>query len=240
VSGHQAPPGSGAADGDRDAEPTGPELPDVAAVILAAGSGRRFGDGTKQVAEVEGRPLVAHVVETAWGAGVARVLVVVGHDADAVVAAASLGGDIEVVHNPDHADGQATSLRTGLEALADDASTTTAVVLLADQPAVRATAILAVANAVAPRQGAGPVCARASYRDGPGHPVAFARAAWDTVRERTDGDEGARGILELLGAVPVLVAGDVPRDVDAPDDLDAVAEQLAKVRRATEGAAEDA
>lgn len=212
----------------------------MAALLLAAGSGRRYGEATKQLAEVEDRPLVAHVVEAAWAAGVARVLVVVGHDADAVAGAASLGGDVEVVHNPDHAEGQATSLRSGLEALVDDASIATAVVLLADQPAVRATAIQAVATAVAPRQGAGPVCARASYRDGPGHPVAFARAAWATVQERAAGDEGARGTLELLGAVPVLVAGDVPRDVDAPDDLDAVAEQLARVRRAVEGATEDA
>jgi molybdenum cofactor cytidylyltransferase len=190
----------------------------VAVLVLAAGRGERFTSGTKQVAEVAGLPLVAHVVATAWEGGAARVLVVVGHDGAAVAAAAEQGGSIEVVRNDRYAEGQATSLRAGLGALEADEGTTIAVVLLADQPEVRAAAVRSVAAAVAQ----GPVCARASYRDGPGHPVGFARAVWPLLSEGSQGDVGARDLLGSLDVAHVLVAGDVPVDVDTDADLEAL------------------
>jgi molybdenum cofactor cytidylyltransferase len=181
-------------------------------VVLAAGRGRRFG-GTKQVAEVDGLPLVAHAVRVAHDAGLGRVLVVVGHDAEVVAAAAGRGGAVEVVVNPEHAAGQSTSLRAGLEAAsAGDAEV--AVVLLADQPAVEPAVVREVAAAVQ-----GPVAAaRARYADAAGHPVAFARRVWPRVAAVT-GDRGARDLLTDLAVVEVAVAGVAPRDVDRPDEL---------------------
>jgi molybdenum cofactor cytidylyltransferase len=188
----------------------------VAVLVLAAGRGERFSGGTKQVAEVAGLPLVAHAVATAWEGGASRVLVVVGHDADAVAVAAERGGSIEVVRNDRYAEGQATSLRAGLTALEADDRTTIAVVLLADQPEVSPAAVRSVAAAVAQ----GPVCARASYRDGPGHPVGFARAVWHRLTEGVSGDVGARDLLGSLDVAHVLVAGDVPVDVDTDAELE--------------------
>jgi molybdenum cofactor cytidylyltransferase len=187
----------------------------VAAVVLAAGSATRFG-ATKQVAEIDGQPLVAHVVAIAHGATVVdEVLVVVGHDADTVAVAAERGGPVEIVHNADHAAGQSTSLRAGIAA-ASGRGADVAVILLADEPGVASAVVEQVVAAVL----AGEPAARAHYEDAPGHPVAFARVCFDRLR-RVDGDRGARDLLADLAVRDVAVAGRRPRDVDSPDDLDA-------------------
>jgi molybdenum cofactor cytidylyltransferase len=200
----------------------------VVAVILAAGGSERFG-ATKLIAEVADRPLVAHAVAAAHDAGADRVIVVVGHDADAVAAAAAAGGDIEVVINPDHRDGQATSLRAGITAATELPEAEVAVVLLADQPGVSAAAVRTVAAAVSD----GSSAARASYVDGPGHPVAFARRVWDRLTAVT-GDKGARDLLDELAVAHVLVAGEVPGDIDTVGDLDRVRDDL-QGRRGIDG-----
>lgn len=182
----------------------------VAAVVLAAGRATRFG-ATKQVARVEGRPLVVHAVTAARAAGCEPVLVVVGHDATVVRAA--LDDDVVVVDNPAYADGQSTSLRAGVAA----ATTTDAValvVLLADQPGIPPAAITQVVAAHL----AGAEVARARYEDGPGHPIVFARTVWPRLVEVT-GDRGARDLLATLDVTDVPVAGRCPPDVDTPADL---------------------
>jgi molybdenum cofactor cytidylyltransferase len=181
-------------------------------VVLAAGRGRRFG-ATKQVAEVDGLPLVAHAVRVAHAGGVGRVLVVVGHDAEAVAAAAGRGGPVEVVANREHAAGQSTSLRAGIVA-ASDGDAQVAVVLLADQPDVEPAV---VRDVVATVQGE-VEAARARYDDAAGHPVAFARRVWPRVAA-VSGDRGARDLLGELIVAEVIVGGAAPRDVDRPDEL---------------------
>jgi len=67
-----------------------------AALILAAGKGRRMG-GTraKVLHEVAGRSMLAWVIDAARAAGAARTVVVVGHDRESVIA--SLPGGTEWV-----------------------------------------------------------------------------------------------------------------------------------------------
>lgn len=185
----------------------------VAGVVLAAGRGRRFG-GTKQLAQLDGRALVAHAVGTAIEAGLAPVLVVVGHDADLVTDAVPDGAT--VVRNEDHAVGQSTSLRSAVHAAtATDADAI--VVLLADEPDVTVTAVDAVVAALA----AGATAARAVYDDRPGHPVGLARPAWPRLLD-VRGDRGARRLLDELAVTAVHVDGPAPVDVDTTDDLAAL------------------
>lgn len=182
----------------------------VAAVVLAAGRATRFG-ATKQLAEVDGRPLVRHAVDTARAADLDPVLVVVGHDADAVRAVLPAG--VTAVDNPAHAEGQATSLRAGVAA-ATATEATALVVLLADQPGITAAAVRAVVAAHA----AGALVARARYDDRPGHPVLFDRSVWPALAE-VSGDVGARDLVRRLPVTDVPVAGPCPDDVDRPEDL---------------------
>lgn len=187
-----------------------PSRPAVAALVLAAGRAARFG-ATKQLAEVAGRPLVLHVVDTARRAGLDPVLVVVGHDAARVRAV--LPADVDAVDNPAFADGQASSLRAGVAA-ATRTDAGALVVLLADQPGVTVEAVQAVVAA----HETGRLVARASYDDRPGHPVLFDRSVWPALAEVT-GDAGARQLLDRLSVAEVDVPGPCPPDVDHPEDL---------------------
>lgn len=191
---------------------TGPHGP-VAALVLAAGSASRFGT-TKQLAEVDGRPLVDHVLRTARAAGLAPLLLVVGHDGERVAGVA--GPDVAVVRNPSYASGQASSLRVGLTAAAA-AGAGAVVVLLADEPDVT---VDAVARVVAAHV-AGAEVVRARYDDRPGHPVLLGRTVWPRLADN-EGDQGARDLLDGDEVVHVDVPGPAPRDVDVPADLDAL------------------
>ena len=185
----------------------------VSVLVLAAGASRRMGQ-PKQLLPLGGVPLLQHVVDRAATCGVGEVVVVVGYQAAAVAGGLDLPPGVRTVINPDHAAGQATSLRRGITAVR--AGTEAALVLLGDEPGVREDAVAAVVDAWV--AGAGPVV-RAVYMGRPGHPVLLGRPVWGDLA-RLVGDHGAR---ELIQARPDLVhqvevGGDPPQDVDTPDD----------------------
>jgi molybdenum cofactor cytidylyltransferase len=104
---------------------------EVAAIILAAGRGTRFGSEPKLLAQLDGKPLVRHVAEAARGSSARPVIAVTGHRADEVeTALADL--PLRVVRNASYAEGLSTSLRTGFDALPSEAGA--AIVLLGDMP----------------------------------------------------------------------------------------------------------
>ena len=187
----------------------------VAAVILAAGEGKRFG-GLKQVALWQGVPLVAHVADQALACpDIARVLVTVGAGAEQV--AAALGSRrVDTLPVPDWADGQSRSVGAGLGATRDQASAV--VFLLADQPGVSpkllATLIQrhreTLAPVVAPR-----------YHGQRGNPVLFDRATFGEFGWLA-GDIGARPIIQAHADEMAWVDWPTPeiiQDIDRPGDL---------------------
>ncbi len=178
----------------------------VPGLLLAAGAGTRFG-GAKQLAELDGRPLLEHAVAAALAA-LPRVVVVLGARAEEVRAGTDLSG-AEVVVCPDWEEGLAASLRAGLAALGDAREV---VVLLGDQPGVSPEAIAWIA--------AQSGTCRAVYSGTPGHPVKL--AGKELRRARTlKGDAGARDLLRDARGVECAPLAD-PRDVDTPSDLEAI------------------
>ncbi|MBI4769832.1 MAG: putative selenium-dependent hydroxylase accessory protein YqeC [Chloroflexi bacterium] len=115
----------------RSPDPVGTALGRTAGVILAAGESRRFGGEPKQVAELAGKPLVAHVAQAALAAGLEQVLAVVG-SAPAEVARALAGYPVGLVDNPGWSRGQSCSLQAGLREVFPGVDAV--VFLLADQP----------------------------------------------------------------------------------------------------------
>jgi bifunctional UDP-N-acetylglucosamine pyrophosphorylase/glucosamine-1-phosphate N-acetyltransferase len=66
---------------------------ELAAIVLAAGAGKRMrSDLAKVLHPALGRPLLDHVIDAVRGAGVQRIVVVVGHQAAAVRAAMTSRG----------------------------------------------------------------------------------------------------------------------------------------------------
>src|SRR5215471_14135527 len=86
-----------------------------AGVVLAAGASRRMGRA-KQLLPVDGRPLLELVLAHAGGSRLDEVLVVLGAHVDEILERIDLGR-AQVVVNPDHATGMASSLRLGLASL---------------------------------------------------------------------------------------------------------------------------
>jgi molybdenum cofactor cytidylyltransferase len=198
-----------------------PESP-VFALILAAGRSRRFGRD-KLLAELEGRPLLQHVL--AWVKdATARNLLQGGL---AVIPADNperenllIKSGIEYLFNTTPELGVAESLRLGLGALAGrhpDAKA--ALILQGDQPRLRLEVLDQLLAAW--RASTRPV-ARPRYRQEPatpGHPVLLDRALWT----RADELRGDAGFAPLLKTYPDLVttvdvAGTNP-DINTPSDL---------------------
>jgi molybdenum cofactor cytidylyltransferase len=188
----------------------------IAAVVLAAGTSSRMGRQKLLLPVGDGRPLVRVSVERVLAAGLEDVVVVVGADADAVGAALA-GLPVRTVRNPRFAEGQSTSLRTGVDALHPE--TEAAVVALADQPLPDPDLVRRLAAAFR-REGKPIVVPR--YRDGRGNPVLFAASLFDELRAVT-GDQGGRGVVarDPGRVTEVVVDAPMPRDLDTPADYEA-------------------
>src|SRR5579859_3814447 len=96
----------------------------TAAVILAAGSSSRMGGGRhKLLLPLDGRPVLAHVIEAALASQAGPIVVVLGHQAEKVraeMAAYFERAGIIVVENHDYLQGMSTSMRVGLGVLLEE------------------------------------------------------------------------------------------------------------------------
>ncbi len=139
-----------------------------AAILLAAGEGRRFGRAPKQLAPRGGRPLIAHAVAAARAAPAGRVILVVGRQAERVARAARAADRrIVVVRARRWRDGQQASLAAAVAALWPVERA--AFVFLGDMPDVPRD----LARRLARCGGS----ARPTDRGRPGHPVLLEGAA---------------------------------------------------------------
>ncbi len=189
----------------------------TAAVILAAGLGRRFGGG-KLLAELDGRPLIQHVLELAAAAVLKPVVVVLGESATEFEARIAWRDELRVI-NPTPERGISGSLRAGFSALADRADADRAIILLADQPRLSLAQLQSILAATRdPRR---PIVVP-RYAGAAGNPVLLERSAWALVREL----RGDRGMSQIFGSRSELVRyvdiGGGNPDVDTPDQLAAL------------------
>ena len=188
---------------------TGPVL----GVVLAAGGSTRMGR-PKQLADLDGRPLLAHVLAAVEEAPVDRVVVALGGAAGEVLERVGLGRAEPLVVG-----GWAAGMGHVLaSALASAGSGWGAVVvLLGDQPLVSGRAVARLVEAW--RSGAGPVVT-ATYGGRPGHPKLFDRRLLPDLLRLT-GDTGAR---DLVAAHPEWVSqvevGDLGSDADVDVEAD--------------------
>ncbi len=191
---------------------TGPALE---ALVLAAGSGSRFGGG-KLLAAWDAGVLLEAALAAAYAAPVRSVTVVIGADAEAVSAAArSFDPRTVIVHARDYAQGMGASLRAGIASLPDD--TDGVFVFLGDMPRVPAEVLPRMALAL--RDGA--LAAAPVWQGRRGNPVLLDRTLFPQLLALT-GDAGARGVLQSLGDQLALIespSDGVLFDVDTPEDL---------------------
>jgi CTP:molybdopterin cytidylyltransferase MocA len=184
--------------------------PTVAAVVLAAGGGRRYGM-PKALVEYEGSLLVERAVRTARTVG-DPVMVVLGAQAVEVWRRADLDG-ATVLANKDWETGMASSLRTGLDGLRGwPGRVDAALITLVDMPGMTPEALTRMAAVASPD-----ALAVATYDGVRAHPVLIGREHWAGVIETLTGDEGARRYLATHDVTEVDCSGLAdPTDLDVP------------------------
>lgn len=178
-------------------------------MILAAGAARRFG-AQKLLAPLGGRPLVQHVIDAANASCLEDIVLVVGTNANDLVAQLEIGRT-RVVQNPDPARGLASSLQSGLRSL--DQSLHAALVLLGDMPGVT-TALIDELVARGRETRASAVVSVWRGRRSP--PVVLHKSIWPAALA-LDGDIGMR---EVLAGRNDVVEVEVTPNLGALDDVD--------------------
>ncbi len=110
-------------------------------LVLAAGKGTRMrSDLAKVLHRIDGRTLLSHVLDTAGYLGLARTMIVVGHQAEEVRRSHALGAVEAVLQEPQLGTGHAVMVAEPL--LLEEPDETNLLVLYGDVPLLRPTTLL--------------------------------------------------------------------------------------------------
>jgi len=186
----------------------------IAALVLAAGGSRRMGR-TKMLLPAAGGTLLASALAPLLEAPLGRVVVVLGHEAEAVRHGSALPADarLRIVVNEAWSEGLASSIRRGLEECGDAEAV---LVALGDQVGRTAADVHRIVEAWRP----GVPLVVPVHGGRAGHPVAFARELWDELRGQ-GGDVGGREVVKRHWHRAVLVECGPAADLDTPEDYEA-------------------
>lgn len=183
-----------------------------AALVLAAGRGRRFGSDKRLARLGNGQTVLATTVRRAQAQFDEVWVVIAGHD-DAQ--ALGLPHGVRVVRAQNADQGLGASLAAGVAAMRESQACVLAV-LLGDMP------WLADDTPLRLREAATAECIVLPCRDGRrGHPVLFGRRFWPEL-EQVGGDQGGRAVLQAhpQACLDVEVADPgIWLDIDTPGDL---------------------
>ncbi len=179
----------------------------LAAIVLAAGAGRRFGGG-KLTALFKGEPLIAHAIRAARAAPVSRVVVVCPPSLD--IGEWSGAPVVEAVRivSPE----LSASLKAGMAAVAGADG---AFVFLGDMPLIPPDAADALAAGLGQAYAAIP-----RWQGRNGHPVLLSARAFADIPQLT-GDEGAGPLLKARKDIAFADCPDegIVLDIDRTEDI---------------------
>ncbi len=188
----------------------------TAALIMAAGESIRFGS-PKQLIDWLGTPLLKHVINQVREWPVDDIFVVLGANAEQIMEEVDLSGTT-VVENLGWEEGMASSVRVGLDALANAKGHDRVFIVLADQPNISVDVVEKLL--VEQKRSRLPV-AIPRYRYTWGNPVLIDRSLWARIMANIGGDRGARGLFQAHPewVEEVWFEEIPPRGVDTKFDL---------------------
>lgn len=187
-------------------------MAEMIGILLAAGSGRRFGSDKLMQTMADGEPIAVHAYRR-LSAGTDRVLAVVRPGSDALAnRLRAEGADVRIC--PDAEQGMSRSLVFGINAVPEAKGW---LIALADMPCIGPATIKQVAGAV--RSGA--LIAAPCRQGRRGHPVGFSAFLYEELT-RLSGDAGAKSVIQSHRDRLHVIDVDDPgifRDIDRPEDL---------------------
>jgi len=159
----------------------------VAAIVLAAGESRRFGQ-PKQLLPVGDKTMIQHVVDIALDSPLDQVIVVLGCRATEIRASIA-GRPVQVVVNQEWKSGLSSSVQAGLSAVKPGIGA--ALFILADQPGITTEVIAKLVECY--RETRAPIVVP-THRGRRGNPVLFDRSLFAELME-VRGDQGGRQVI---------------------------------------------
>ena len=190
-----------------------PQTSDIVALVLAAGSAKRFGS-SKQLAEFDGIPLARRALEVAADVFGDRTMLVVGHDWQAVTQSCSpLPGFL--LMNDCHERGLGSSIACATRSVRHAAQAV--IMILADQPLVTAEHLR---NLRDNWSGADNEIVATGFGDTAGAPVLFPGSCFDDLAV-LQGDKGGQHLLsDERFTVRKIVFEPASVDIDTQAALD--------------------
>ena len=187
----------------------------IAAIVLAAGDSKRFGQKNKLLANYEGKPLMDHALTLVDPDTFFQRILVTGYEHERIGSHAT--PSFKTVVNSDCAGGMGKSLACGVKTLAP---CDCVMVFLADMPEIKRSTVTALIR-IFITFNSDTLIVRPIYEGTPGHPVLFG-AAHRKALEGLHGDQGGADIIKAnqnhLHILEVRDAGTV-HDIDKRVDL---------------------
>ena len=187
----------------------------IAALVLAAGASKRFGDDDKLLANVNGAPIISHTLNRIKGVSFSQKLIVMDPLRPALRDVCDVEG-FTLIENTVAAQGMGTSIAAGVAAIKDAEAV---MVYLGDMPFITPDTITSLIEGL--EHNPGKTIVAPFYEGQRGHPILFRKVHFGALRELNE-DRGAAGIInandtELL-RLEIKDRG-VVLDIDAPSDL---------------------
>ncbi len=197
----------------------GEKVAGVAALILAAGRSSRMGPRNKLLLrDQSGRSMIGRVVEAVLESRASDIVLVTGHQAASVEAAAlhvaGAASRLRVVHAPTYAEGLSASLKSGMQAVSGSLA---ALICLGDMPLVTGGLIDRLIDTFV--TGSQKTIVVPTCRGARGNPVLWGRKFFPAFAALS-GDRGARDLLARNAAdIAEVELGDtaILKDFDTPE-----------------------
>ncbi|MDP6198612.1 MAG: nucleotidyltransferase family protein [Porticoccaceae bacterium] len=181
----------------------------LAALILAAGAGSRFGS-TKQLVDIDGKPMLQHCIDSTATVLPESTYTVLGNQSETIAGKIC---NTQIIYNPDWRKGIGHSIATGVGALKEGYQGI--LILLADQPNIKhyhLTQLIQLFN------GHNTVCS--FYAGERGVPAIFPQSQYNDLMALR-GDYGAKRLLQTMNnGLQTLSLAEAILDIDTPDDLE--------------------
>ncbi len=194
----------------------------IPAIVLAAGRSSRMGRAKATLPAGDGHTFLTRIVRTFLDAGVDDVIVVVGHEADAIAQNFSKSGlPARFVVNREYDRGQLSSMLAGVNAI-DRPGVSAVLVTLVDVPLVSAATVRAVIDSY---QITHAPIVRPTSGERHGHPLLIDRSVFAALRA-ADPTTGAKPIVRAhasaVGDIPIDDEGAFT-DIDTMDEYQRIA-----------------
>lgn len=187
-------------------------------IILAAGASTRLGR-SKQTLPYQSSTLLKHTIKEALDAAVGPVIVVTGAN-EKEVAEHIREEPVTMVHNKEHREGIASSIKTGIHEIQIRYNDCTSIILMVcDQPHINKNILQSL---VETSRATGKPITASAYKDTIGVPALFDKTFFPELLSLQGDEGGKKVILSHQSSVAVVPFPSGEIDIDTPGDLDAL------------------